>query len=189
MQESSVMQNMISNKTRPGYYGTLTERMLSEKSHYYNKSSNLDLLTRTSTPFIERSAWRTINEAPQEEYGWLHKQEPYLGQTRQNPIELDSLKLMRVSSHIDDTSSVSRISTLKRKASDFDQLDLNLSLGLESRNGEEEGRSMVDDDGDLALSLNTMTRSSLSTLMMKKVNEDHIVDGNARGASTLDLTL
>lgn len=178
--------------TRPGFYDALTERILG--SHYM-KPANLDLCSRVSS-FNEGSTWRT-DEDLNEEYGLLHKQEPWLGQSRQNPIELSSLKLQiqqrvhdqqRISSDIGRSNppSFGQIMSHKRKASDS-ELDLNLSLGLESRNEEQQGILLDDDDEHLELSLNTTTPSS--SKLIKKLKEDIVGTEKARGASTLDLTL
>ncbi|KAI3472822.1 hypothetical protein Pfo_029951 [Paulownia fortunei] len=194
MHNSTVAQN-TSNKTRPGFYGALTERILG--SHYC-RSANLDLCSRISS-FNEGPTWRT-NEDLKEEYGSLHKQEPCLGQSTQDPIELNSLKLIqqqrvhgqRISSDIERSNPPSfgqtmyrqRETGFKRKASDS-ELDLNLTLGLESRNEEQQG--MLLDDEHLALSLYSTPSSSK---LIKKLKEDTVgTDENARGASTLDLTL
>ncbi|KAL7136188.1 hypothetical protein ABFS83_10G012600 [Erythranthe nasuta] len=184
MQNSSnIGQNISNNKTiKPGFYGTINNNL---DSHYYkynrspaNNNNNLDLFSKTS-PFFERSTWRTNNEGvpKQDEYRSLYKQEPLLGQSTQNPS-------MNINPPIIVNQMIMRETGLKRKASDF-EVDLNLSLAVESRNNEDE------DEGQLGLSL--YTSASTKKIYNKKVKEDvvSVVVGNetARGASTLDLTL
>ncbi|KAG8377059.1 hypothetical protein BUALT_Bualt09G0128700 [Buddleja alternifolia] len=200
MHNSTIGQN-ASNKTRPGFYGTLTERIL---GNHYNRSANLDICSRISSS-NEGSAWRTNKDSKHEFGSLLHKQEPWLGQSRQNPIELNSLKLIqqRVYDHEQRVNSsdickgiinpqtsfgqtMREITGFKRKAPDC-EVDLNLSLGVESGN-EELQISLKDDDEHLSLSLCT-TPSSSSSKIVKKVKEDHLSGENAGGVSTLDLTL
>ncbi|KAK4418924.1 putative Myb family transcription factor [Sesamum alatum] len=182
----------ISHKTRPaGFYDTITERLMG--SNFY-RSANLDLCSRTSS-FTDESAWRR-----NEEYGPPARQEAWLGQSRQNPIQLNSMQNRVHEQRISSNTNTPMRDTagLKRKASSGadDQLDLNLSLALESRNDDEDekGGMLMDDDDDdddeeeLSLSLYT-SPSSLNR--SKKLKEDcnGSDDQNARGASTLDLTL
>ncbi|KAL0310005.1 UNVERIFIED_CONTAM: putative Myb family transcription factor [Sesamum radiatum] len=200
---SGLGQNTISHKTRPGFYDTITERLIG--SHFY-RSANLDLCSRTSS-HTDGSTWRR-NEVLKEEYGAPHRQEPWLGQSRQNPIQLNSSKLIqtRADEQSDTAKSNPPISSagqtmrdtagLKRKASDSDdKLDLNLSLALESRNElEQKGRLVMDDDEHLSLSLFTSRPSSSSNLIKKLKEDDTIIhetdhQNAIRGASTLDLTL
>ncbi|XP_057808180.1 transcription repressor KAN1-like [Salvia miltiorrhiza] len=165
--------------TRPGFY---TERFLS--SHY------------TRLPSLNGSAWRNDDARLKEEkLGLIHKQEPWLGQTIQNPIEIDSLK-QKLQEKRSSPPNLTQILSqereklgLKRKASDAELLDLNLSLGLESRNDDEDDDN---DDGDehLGLSLYTFPEPSKDRVA-KKMKGDfvNVGDEKARGASTLDLTL
>ncbi|KAK4396093.1 putative Myb family transcription factor [Sesamum angolense] len=174
-------------------------------SHFY-RSANLDLCSRTSS-HTHGSTWRR-NEDFNEEYGAPHRQEPWLGQSRQNPIQLNSSKLIQTRAHeqSDTAKSNPPISSagqtmretagLKRKASDSDdKLDLNLSLALESRNElEQKGGLVMDDDEHLSLSLFTSRPSSSSNLIKKLKEDDTIVhetdhQNAIKGASTLDLTL
>ncbi|KAG8374443.1 hypothetical protein BUALT_Bualt11G0132400 [Buddleja alternifolia] len=163
----------IHNSTT-GFYSSLTEKILS--SHYYN-SANLDHSSRLSS-FDEGSVWQTNKDSKNNEFGSLHKQEFSQSQfIRQNPIQLNSLNLIKprnIHHH-----------ELKRKASSDCELDLNLSLGIESRNDELKGT--VEDDENLLLSLYTTTTSS-SSKVIKKLKNDVSFE-NARGMSTLDLTL
>lgn len=169
-------------------------------SHYSTRATNLDHLSSRFPSLNGETPWRS-NEHLKHEHEQLHKlQEPWLGQTRQNPTEVDSLKL-QIHNKIHEKSPNSgqvmmmsqseREGGLKRKALDA-ELDLNLSLGLDSRNGD-----ITDDDDDdggddeqLVLSLYTVREGS-SKDERKKMKEERIVVGNekARGASTLDLTL
>ncbi|KAL2557944.1 myb-like HTH transcriptional regulator family protein [Forsythia ovata] len=188
MHNSTTRQNTYHKISRPD---NLTERILSNQ---YYRSVNHDLLSTRASSFNERSTWR-INES-KDELGSLHEHESWLGQSKQNPIgELNSLKLMQQKVHehsssdngisipprnMDPTTSSQKQKTAKRKASDCD-LDLNLSLGSESRDDEIRQQGLQDDDeNNLSLSLYTPSSSML------KLKED---DSNARGASTLDLTL
>lgn len=186
MHNSSVRHNTTNKLTSPGFYSTITERILG--SHFY-KSANPDICSGISS-FNERSTWPTTKRFT-EEYGSLHKQEPWLCQPTQNPFELNSWRLIqpRVHGQRMPSSDVGKIDPPstgpKRKASDT-ELDLNLSLGLESRNEEHQG--MVPDEEGLALSLYTTPSSSLPNLI-KKTKEDNVGTENAKGASTLDLTL
>ncbi|XP_011095220.1 uncharacterized protein LOC105174731 [Sesamum indicum] len=203
MHNSAPGQNTISHKTRPGFYDTITERLIG--SHFYRPSANLDLWSRTSS-HTDGSTWRR-----NEDFKEVYRQEPWLGQSRQNPIQLNSSKLIqngvqeqRISS--DAAKSNPPISSagqtmrdtarLKRKASGSDdKLDLNLSLALESRNESEQKGTLITDDDDEHLSLSLFTSRPSSSNLIKKLKEDDtVVHGtdqqNAiRGASTLDLTL
>lgn len=193
MQNSAIGLNSR-NITRPGSY---SERILS--SHYPRATNNFDHLSSRFPSLIEGTPWRS-NELLKHEHELLHKQEPGLGQTRQNPIEIDSLKI-QIHNKIHDKSPSSgqvmmsqleREKGLKRKALEA-ELDLNLSLGFESRNGDitdddDGGGGGGGDDEQLVLSLYTVREPSKDE--RKKMKEES-VDGNekARGASTLDLTL
>lgn len=190
MHNSTTRQNTYHKISRPGFYDNLTERILSNQ---YYRSVSHDLLSTKIPPFNEGSTWK-INES-KDDLGSLHKHESWLGQSKQNPIgELNSLTLMqqRVHEHsttdngisiptrdMDRTTSFQRQTTVKRKASNCD-LDLNLSLGSESRD-DERHQGLNDDENNLSLSLYTPSSSKI-----KKLKED---DSNVRGASTLDLTL
>ncbi|CAA3004223.1 uncharacterized protein LOC111398319 isoform X2 [Olea europaea var. sylvestris] len=190
MHNSTPRQNTYHKISRQGFYDNLTERILSNQ---YSRSVNQDLLSTRISSFNEGSSWR-INES-KGELGSLHEQESWRGQSKQNPIcEINSLKLMqqKVCEHrtsdnrisitpqkMDGTTSFQRQTTIKRKASDCN-LDLNLSLASESRDDEKQ-KGLQYDESRLSLSLYTPSLSKL-----KKLKED---DNNARGASTLDLTL
>ncbi|KAK6118256.1 hypothetical protein DH2020_048042 [Rehmannia glutinosa] len=148
---STIGHNTI-NKTSPGFYDALAERILG--SHYY-RSPNISSFS---------------NE------GSVHKQKVRLAQSKQNPINRAGLK---------------------RKIDAECELDLNLSIGLESRNDEEQMDDDHDDDDEdededenLGLSLYSNPSSS-SKRIKKMMKEDDFgsTDENARGASTLDLTL
>ncbi|CAI9768392.1 unnamed protein product [Fraxinus pennsylvanica] len=190
MHNSTTRQNSYHKISRQGFYDNLAERILSKQ---YYRSVNQDLLSSRISSFNEGST-RRINES-KGVLGSLQDQESWIGQSKQNPIcELNSLKLMQHKVHehstsdnrinipprnIDGTTSFQRQTTVKRKASDCD-LDLNLSLASESRDDERQQDLQYDESG-LSLSLYTPSSSKL-----KKLKED---DSNARGASTLDLTL
>lgn len=83
------------------------------------------------------------------------------------------------------------ITPLKRKASDCDQLDLNLYLGVKPRT--EETPNLDDNDNDngssLSLSLSSPLSYSRATRFIEDANIDGITENARRGASTLDLTL
>lgn len=203
MHNSAPGQNTISHKTRPGFYDTITERLIG--SHFYRPSANLDLWSRTSS-HTDGSTWRR-----NEDFKEVYRQEPWLGQSRQNPIQLNSSKLIqngvqeqRISSDAAKSNppigsagqTMRDTARLKRKASGSDdKLDLNLSLALESRNESEQKGTLITDDDDEHLSLSLFTSRPSSSNLIKKLKEDDtVVHGtdqqNAiRGASTLDLTL
>lgn len=191
MHNSAVgLNNARNNITRSGFYA---ER--NSSNNHYTRPLNLDYLSSRFPSLNQGTPWRN-NDHFKEEKGLLHKQEPWLGQSRQNPIEIDSLKL-QIQQKIQEKAtnppifsqilSQEREKGLKRKASDA-ELDLNLSLGLESRNGDEDDED--EDDGDdehLALSLFTIPEASKK--MKKGGFVINVGDEKARGASTLDLTL
>ncbi|XP_055811713.1 transcription activator GLK2-like [Solanum dulcamara] len=83
------------------------------------------------------------------------------------------------------------ITPLKRKVSDYDQLDLNLHLGVKPRN--EETPNLDDNDNDngssLSLSLSSPLSYSKTTRFIEDANIDGTTENARRGASTLDLTL
>lgn len=196
MHNSAIGPNARNITSRSGFY---TERNL---SNHYTRPPNLDHHLSSRFPSLNHGTtpWKNI-EHSKEEKGLLHKQETWLGQSKQNPIEIDSLRL-QIQKKIQEKRSnppifsqilsQEREKGLKRKASDA-ELDLNLSLGLESRNGDGENEEDDDNDGDdehLALSLFTVPEASKEE--MKKMKGDKYVnvgDEKARGASTLDLTL
>lgn len=163
--------------TRQGFY---TETFL---SNHYTRPTNLNPLS---------PRFPSLNRGQNEEHeqGLLHKQELWLGQSRQNPIEIDSFKLQKFQQKSHERE---KLGLGKRKASDA-ELDLNLSLGLESGNGDDDDEEEEeDDDGDnkeLGLSLNTVPEAS-KDVMRKKIKGDfaNVGDEKAIGASTLDLTL
>lgn len=177
MHNSTIKQH-VSNMVRPDFVGTLPERILSNQ---YYRPSNIDLASRNYTRSSnEVSRWRTEKDPNDVLGSFLHKEDA-LSQCRKKPIELNPLK-QRVSLDIDPKNnllslglSVRETSGVKRKASELG-LDLDLSLGLESRSVNE------------TLSLSLDTTSPASSKIMKKMQEDFITR-NARGTSTLDLTL
>ncbi|KAL2479408.1 myb-like HTH transcriptional regulator family protein [Abeliophyllum distichum] len=129
-------------------------------SQFY-KSANHDICTRISCS-NEISAWKT------NEFGSLNERESWLGRPRRNPIE--------------QATNLQRQTTVKRKASECG-LDLNLSLGIELREGDQRQQGLQYDENILSLSLYTPSSSKL-----KKLKEDESTK-IPRGASTLDLTL
>ncbi|KAL3830207.1 hypothetical protein ACJIZ3_019009 [Penstemon smallii] len=151
------------NHTTQESYGTDTKRILG--NHYY-RSSNLDFCSKINSSFNEGSNLR-------DKHGSMNKQESWLGQSKQNPIELQ-----RAHEEQANSSDLDHLGQ-KRKALDF-ELDLNLSVGIESRN--ERGQ---EDDETLSLSLYTTPYNSK---LFKKMKEDFASE-IARGTSTLDLTL
>ncbi|KAK6120235.1 hypothetical protein DH2020_045926 [Rehmannia glutinosa] len=148
---STIGHNTI-NKTSPGFYDALAERILG--SHYY-RSPNL-----------------CSNISSFNNEGSVHKQKVRLAQSIQNPIN-------QIGS--------------KRKIVAECELDLNLSIGLESRNNEiQMDDDDEDEDEDEGLGLSLYSTPSSSSKRIKKMKEDDFGstdDENARGASTLDLTL
>lgn len=185
MHNSPVGQNTSNKLTKPGFYSAMTERFLG--SQLFRSAANLDLCTRISS-FNEGSTWRT-NENGKDEYGSKQKQESWLAQSMQNPTEINSFKMIQQGLHgktrmasSDNNGTMSHLLGKvgsKRKSLDA-ELDLNLSLGLESKDEE------MDDEHNLDLSLHTTPTSSN---FVRKMKEDDIGSESARGASTLDLTL
>lgn len=186
---SYTIRQITSNMARTGFYGSPTERILG--CSHNSRPANLDLCTRSSS-FNEESTRRN-DEDLKAEFGLLHKQEPWRVQSRQNPIDkLTTLNLIQQRVHLEQRilsefsrsnhpslDQTTRDTGFKRKALNF-ELDLNLSLGLESRNDGQQ------DEENLSLSL--YTTPSPSMLIYKKLKEDFGTE-NAREASTLDLTL
>lgn len=173
------------NLTRPaGFY---TERFLS--SHYNSKpAANLDHHLSSRFPSLNGGTpWRNDEHLKQEK-GWL-------GQSKQNPIEIDSLKLQKIQEKSPNLSQIlsqerEKLGLKRKLAPDAAEIDLNLSLGLESRNGDEddddEDEEEDGDDEELGLSLYTVPEPSTKKMKGDFVN---VGDEKARGASTLDLTL
>ncbi|XP_020204876.1 two-component response regulator ARR14 [Cajanus cajan] len=84
------------------------------------------------------------------------------------------------------------LKTLKRKASDIDHLDLNLSLKINSRvvSDENQGsKSMVDHEVDSNLSLSLCSQSSFSHLSNRLRRAQDHSKGQGERASALDLTI
>ncbi|KAG6437059.1 hypothetical protein SASPL_101967 [Salvia splendens] len=164
------------NITRQGFY---TERFL---SNHYTRPTNLNPLS-PRFPSLNRGR----NE--EHEQGLLHKQEPWLGQSRQNPIQINSFKLKKFQQKSHERA---KLGLGKRKASDA-ELDLNLSLGLESGNvdddDDDDDEEEDGDDEELGLSLNTIPEASKDGRKKMKGDFANVGDEKARGASTLDLTL
>ncbi|KAL3617472.1 hypothetical protein CASFOL_037793 [Castilleja foliolosa] len=177
--DSTIAQNTSNNKTRAGFYGAHASRVLGSHAYLRSSSANLDLISSRISSSI-------INEGY---YKQEHDHHHLLGQSRQNPIidhELNtSLKPVRMRDNTDTTNTANNNPLLfgqaitrngiKRKASSSsgscdDRLDLNLSIGVETRN---------DDERQLELSLYP------SKLIIKKNKKKE----NAIGMSTLDLTL
>lgn len=193
MHNSAVgLNNARNNITRSGFY---TER--NSSNNHYTRPLNLDYLSSRFPSLNHGTPWRNTDHF-QEGKGLLHKHEPWLGQSKQNPIEIDSLKL-QIQQKIQEKGllnppifsqilSQEREKGLKRKASDA-ELDLNLSLGLESRNGDEDNEEDGDDGDDEHLALSLFTVPDASKKMKKGGFVINVGDEKARGASTLDLTL
>ncbi|CAA3009024.1 Myb family transcription factor At1g14600 [Olea europaea subsp. europaea] len=193
--ENSIMGQHTVNKTRPGCYSTDTERIL---SRHCNGLANHYFCTRIS--FSNEDSVRHSHELKDDQFG------SWPGQARQNPVEEQkfqdkissnfrrfpqnqevptpresktvtfpslSAQLYNLKNALDGTTNFQKQTTLKRKLGTDSDLDLNLSLGVESRN----------DENNLSLSLYTPSFSKL-----KYFKEDNSTE-NARGASTLDLTL
>ncbi|KAL3826150.1 hypothetical protein ACJIZ3_022179 [Penstemon smallii] len=171
-----VQNNITSNKTNVplDFYSTLMTQRILGSSHYNNRSSsNLDHLCSINE---KGSTWRTNKH----EFGSLHNQHFCPSQAKQFPIER-SVHEPKISSGFNEQKEIG----FKRKASEVD-LDLNLSLGLESRNDGRQG--VVQEDETLSLSLYNSSPNSLKKAS-KKVKEDFSSKSAIRGASTLDLTL
>ncbi|XP_057801169.1 transcription repressor KAN1-like isoform X2 [Salvia miltiorrhiza] len=138
-------QNMFNLRQLP-LLPSFHQRRLSIFSHNYRSQINLDFGPRRK------------EEDMKEEFGLLHKLDDHIYFTSSN------LAQHRVD-HEQMTCLERRESGMKRK-----ELDLNLSLGKESRNDVRQ----------------SSISSPNSVLIYKKLKQDF---GNARGSSTLDLTL
>ncbi|CAI9761888.1 unnamed protein product [Fraxinus pennsylvanica] len=152
MQHSTMGQHAL-NKTRPGCYNTDTERILNR--HCQARQNPVD------EQFQEQISTNIRRFRQNQEVTC-----PSLS------AELYNLKNAGFK-NLDSPTNFQKQTTLKRKLGTGSDLDLNLSLGGESKN----------DENNLSLSLHTTSFSKL-----KYFKEDNSTE-KARGASTLDLTL
>ncbi|KAK2972096.1 hypothetical protein RJ640_010259 [Escallonia rubra] len=170
---SSFMGRNAFDKARPRYYGTVADRIFG--SNYSSTSADRDLHISIST-FSEQATWKALER--EHEFRSTHNQRCWQGrESLPNTIEL-------ISSAREQDIPLDLGTTRKRKASECDELDLNLSLGVKSKNDQRQ-TDMEDeaDDSHLLLSLCSPSSVKLSRLREEENNE------NSRKASTLDLTI
>lgn len=163
--DNSTIGNNTYNKATQGFYRTLRERISS--SHCF-RPENLDFYTRIRS-----------YEDSKDEFVSIHKQETWPSQSRQNPIELNSLNQSNQPWSSSEQVILRKETGFKREATDC-ELDLNLSLMLEPRDHKQQGIFHGNED----LSLCTYSSSK----QIKKMKQDFSSE-NANFASTLDLTL
>jgi len=173
-----------------GFYGTVGDRFFG--SNYSVNRANYNFRTGNSTLGDQQSAWRT-HEVIKDGLNLqsLHKHESLHAQPRLTPTDHDHHlnPVTRLQAEVDQernvgpdlnkTSNVQEWKTFKRKALDCEQLDLDLSLRLTSRNHE-----VV--DSNLSLSMYSQSSSSLTSL---KEGPDDIAKKQEKRTSTLDLTI
>ncbi|KAL2509954.1 putative two-component response regulator ARR21 [Forsythia ovata] len=178
MQYSTMGQHTV-NKTLPGFYSTVTERIL-------NRHCNEESISRSHELKDEFGSWpgqARQNPVEQQKFqGQItsdfrrFSQNPEVPATGESQTDARLYNLKNaVFKNVDRTTNFQKQTAIKRKLASDSDLDLNLSLGVESRN----------DENNLSLSLYTPSFSKLK----KHLKEDDISTEKARGASTLDLTL
>ena len=166
-----------------GFYGTVGERFFG--SNFSNRA-NCNFRTGNSTFGDQQSAWRSTHEVKDglNLQSFHHKHESLQTQPRLSTPTTDhhlqaqvQERSNNVAPDFNKTSNLQEWKTFKRKALDCEQLDLDLSLRLTSRNHEV--------DSNLSLSLYSQSSSSLTSL---KEGPDDAKKQEKR-TSTLDLTI
>ncbi|XP_075498945.1 uncharacterized protein LOC142537285 isoform X2 [Primulina tabacum] len=168
LDNSTIWQNTTYNKATPGFYRTLRERI---SSSHCSRPENLDF----STPI------RSYEDS-KDEFVSIHKQETWSSKSRQNPIELNSLNQTNQPRSSSEQAILRKETRFKRQAR-ICELDLNLSLMLESRDNKQP--CIFHGNEDMSLSMYS-TRSS--SKQIKKMKQDFCSE-NASFSSSLDLTL
>ncbi|XP_061376124.1 myb-related protein 2 [Gastrolobium bilobum] len=169
------------------FYGRMTERISGTKSNINWSNSNFQV---HSSNFGEQSTSK-VHESPD------HKFLSFGGHDRESlctQIRLSQINQMQPSSQVlmphDNAARLKKpleLKTLKRKASDID-LNLDLSLKLNSTVSADNQGSTVDHDVDSNLSLSLFSQSSSSYPSSKlKEAQDHCKEQGKR--VTLDLTI
>lgn len=146
-----------------GFYGTVGEKFFGS-----NFSNRVNCNFRTTFGDQQSSAWRNTHEV---------KHESLQTQPRLSTPTTDHHLQPQVQDFNKTTNILPEWKTFKRKALDCEQLDLDLSLRLTSRNHEV--------DSNLSLSLYSQSSSSLTSL---KEGPDDAKKQEKR-TSTLDLTI
>lgn len=161
------------DKAIPRFYASVTERI------FGRNSSNCDLHFDVSSS-SELSTWK--NHERKDGFGSIYDQGRWQGdQSLLNTMELKPSSKLQEKVPLElEATSLQKRSVLKRKVSDCDDLDLNLTLAVKAKNDESQ-RDLEDEDKCLSLSLHFP--SSFGRL--KEVDGEK----NARRASTLDLTI
>ncbi|KAK9290432.1 hypothetical protein L1049_008602 [Liquidambar formosana] len=168
-------RNLI-NKTRPGIYGTVAERIFGCTT---GNSTHRNFHVGSSS-FNERPTWRT--HEPKDDFRSLHESKGT--QTRSSPMELNAMTRLQAEAP---TTNQQEWKSVKRRASDCD-LDLNLSLKLTTpRNDESQINVLEDEEVESNLSLSLCSPSSSKIRRLKEGREER--KEHARRASTLDLTI
>ncbi|OIS98104.1 PREDICTED: two-component response regulator ARR18-like [Nicotiana attenuata] len=145
-------ESTIDMNVTPEFYTQLSERIFGSN---YSRAIHQDSITGIPSFISERSTWRT-NEMKDK----MDKLTPLFQRA---------------------AKAKARLSLLKRKAIDYDLIDLNLSLGVKQKNNSHHDDD--DDDNGSTLSL------SMSTSRLKEEANYATKENARRGASTLDLTL
>jgi hypothetical protein len=166
-----------------GFYGTVGERFFG--SNFSNRA-NCNFRTGNCTFGDQQSAWRSTHEVKDglNLQSFHHKHESLQTQPKLSTPTTDyhlqaqaQERSNNVAPDFNKTSNLQEWKTFKRKALDCEQLDLDLSLRLTSRNHEV--------DSNLSLSLYSQSSSSLTSL---KEGPDDAKKPEKR-TSTLDLTI
>ncbi|KAK3032842.1 hypothetical protein RJ639_037019 [Escallonia herrerae] len=159
---SSFMGRNAFDKARPRYYGTVADRIFG--SNYSSTSADRDLHISIST-FSEQATWKALER--EHEFRSTHNQGCWQGrESLPNTIEL-------IPSAREQDIRLDLGTTRKRKALECDELDLNLSLGVKSKNDQKQ-TDMEDeaDDSHLLLSLCSPSPVKLSRLREEENNEN-----------------
>ncbi|OUZ99143.1 SANT/Myb domain [Macleaya cordata] len=196
--------------SRPGIYSSVAEKIY--KSAASEKTSKLDFYMDNSS-LLEQASWKT--HKPIEEFPLLY----FNDQTPIRPSSTDKSNFttqlqakgrVKLSNYLNSTGVKWRTfgeeqEMLKRKVSDCEEPDLNLSLNVKSEPREDESKSGLleeeEEDIDSSLSLSLFSPSKKERYSMnlnrefsiqlsrKKEEYDHSNKNNSTRASTLDLTI
>lgn len=178
-------------KTKARFYNMAADRILAI-NHVGQANRSLQI---SHPPLKEQISWR-IKEV-NDNFGSRMCEKMEMLQDQNSKLPNSTLKLNRFkiqehqSKPLDlGCTSPEKHEGTKRRASDLN-LDLNLSLGVHSRNTETlkdlEGEDDEAEEGNLSLSLYSLSSSRNRKRLIRE--DDHSNDQKAKRASTLDLTI
>lgn len=196
----------VIDRTRPGSYGTVAERIFGSSNNGNWSTANSAKLQMGASSLIAQSKWKNEElKGDQQLPQSLHNNRFWQPQPSLSLIDVSPLVLPQMQTKVGESSSahfkkflpsdsksttgtVQEWKTLKRKASDCN-LDLDLSLKLTPTKDHDSNQRSLEDsakvNSELSLSLYSPSSSKLSRLKREgDGSKDH-----GKRASTLDLTI